>query len=468
MTFWPKPILSSPDHPKEIHMPAPLRARKRHRAGVTSLALLAAAAVVAPLLAAIAATPPASASQDYGIWSDSVAPKNAADTETSRVKLGVKFKSATTGYVKGIQFYRAAANAGPHVGELYSAGGTRLAQVSFPPTTATGWVTAQFAAPVKIAAGKQYVASYVAPQGRYAGDNYALSPTRPAVNGALTATQGVYTYGAGMPTQTWRDSNYYVDVVYSGTATATPTPSPTVSPSPTTAPTTPPPTTPPPTTAPTSCTNPVWSSSHPMGTWDTEGYKVNNNMWSGDAGPQTMSACAWNSWYVVSHQPGTGTDDSVKTYPATKLPVSIPLSSLTTLRSSFDVTVPPGGGTVAPNSDQWNAAYDLWLDNYSTEVMIWNTWTMNWRYWYGVHRGEMVTIDGVTYAAYTNGAGLWFIRQSVTDRGSVDLAAVLKWAVSKGWLRSTQVVNQIEYGFEVSYTRAPTKFTLNDYALSAN
>ena len=48
------------------------------------------------------------------------------------------------------------------------------------------------------------------------------------------------------------------------------------------------------------------------------------------------------------------------------------------------------------------------------------------------------------------------------------MAAVLKWAVSKGWLQSTQVVNQIEYGFEVSYTRAPTKFSLNSYALSAN
>ena len=132
------------------------------------------------------------------------------------------------------------------------------------------------------------------------------------------------------------------------------------------------------------------------------------------------------------------------------------------------MTTPSGGGAVTPGTDQWNAAYDLWLDNFGTEVMIWNNWTMNWQYWYGVNHGEMVTINGVTYAAYPNGSGLWFVRQSVTDRGTVDLAAVLKWAVSRGWLKSTQVVNQIEYGFEVSYTGRPTKFSLNDYALSAD
>jgi hypothetical protein len=212
----------------------------------------------------------------------------------------------------------------------------------------------------------------------------------------------------------------------------------------------------------------LFTSSDPHGSWADNGYIVNNEVWNtAEAGPQTIYACAWNSWYVESDQPGTGTDDSVKTYPDTQKLVNVPLNTMTSIPSSFDVTTPAGGGAVVPNSKQWNAAYDLWLDNFGTEVMVWNTWTMNWQYWYGVYDGVQVTIDGVAYAAYYNGQNaMWFIRQDVTNSGSVDLASVLRWAVQQGWLRDTQVINAINYGFEIGYTGEPTTFTLNDYALA--
>ncbi|HEV7171480.1 FG-GAP-like repeat-containing protein, partial [Pedococcus sp.] len=108
---------------------------------------------------------------------------------------------------------------------------------------------------------------------------------------------------------------------------------------------------------PASCT-PTWTSSASDGSFSTGDYVVNNNMWSGDAGPQTISACSWHQWSVTSNQPGTGSDDSVKTYPDTQKHVSYPLSSFTSLPSSFDVTTPAGGGTVPANGKQWNAAYD--------------------------------------------------------------------------------------------------------------
>jgi hypothetical protein len=222
--------------------------------------------------------------------------------------------------------------------------------------------------------------------------------------------------------------------------------------------------------APAGCTNPAWSSSAAFGTWSTSGYLVNNNIWNtGEAGPQTIYACAYNSWYIVSNQPGSGTDDSVKAYADTQKHVNIPLSTMTTIPTTFDVTTPSGGGAVTPNSKQWNAAFDLWLDNFGTEVMVWNNWTMNWQYWYNNYNGVVANIDGVNYNAYTNGSGgLWFIRQSVTNKGSVDLASVLRWAVNKGWLKNTQVLNEIEYGFEVSYTGTPTTFTLNNYTVTTN
>lgn len=192
-------------------------------------------------------------------------------------------------------------------------------------------------------------------------------------------------------------------------------------------------------------------------------------MWSGDAGPQTIYACAWNNWYIISDQPGTGTDDGVKTYPDTQKHVNIPLNTMTTINSSWNVSTPSGGGTVPANGKQWNAAYDLWLDDWDYEVMVWTNWTANWQYWYGQYNGVDVTIGGVVYHAYHNSSGgMWFIRKDVTNTGSVDLAAILRWAVSQGWLQNTTVLNEIEYGFEVLYTGTPTRFDLLNYSLSAN
>lgn len=192
-------------------------------------------------------------------------------------------------------------------------------------------------------------------------------------------------------------------------------------------------------------------------------------MWSGDAGPQTIYACAWNNWYIISDQPGTGTDDGVKTYPDTQKHVNIPLNTMTTINSSWNVSTPSAGGAVPANGKQWNAAYDLWLDDWDYEVMVWTNWTANWQYWYGQYNGVDVTIDGVVYHAYHNSSGgMWFIRKDVTNTGSVDLAAILRWAVSQGWLQNTTVLNEIEYGFEVLYTGTPTRFDLLNYTLSTN
>lgn len=218
------------------------------------------------------------------------------------------------------------------------------------------------------------------------------------------------------------------------------------------------------------CTNYVWSSSNFHGSWNTNGYLVENNVWNdGEAGPQSIYACAWNNWYIVSNQPGSGTDDSVKSYPATKKIVDIPLNNMNTVTSSWSVATPSAGGQVSPNSKQWNTAYDIWLDNYSTEVMVWNNWTANWQYWYGVYHGVDVTIDGVAYHAYYDGSDvMWFVRAGVANSGTVNLKAILQWAVGQGWLQNNQRINQIEYGFEVMYTGTPTRFDLLNYSLTAN
>ena len=84
----------------------------------------------------------------------------------------------------------------------------------------------------------EYVVSYLAPSGSYAVTEWDLSPANTAVNKALTARQGVFEYGGGFPADTWHDSNYLVDVVFTPEAASpAPTPTRTVTPTPTSSPT---------------------------------------------------------------------------------------------------------------------------------------------------------------------------------------------------------------------------------------
>lgn len=211
--------------------------------------------LVAGLLVPASTAGAAADTDGTGIWSADVRPATPADPDPRPVTVGVEFSAARDGWVSGVRFYRDRANQGPHVGALWTASGRKLATVDFPESRRAGWQTATFDAPVKIAAGTKYVAAYTAPAGRYTGDRNALSPSRPATNGVLTATRGVYTYRGGLPTETYRNSNYYVDVVFHesdprGEAAApAPAPEPAPAPSPTPAPAPKP--TPTPTPAPT-------------------------------------------------------------------------------------------------------------------------------------------------------------------------------------------------------------------------
>ena len=86
--------------------------------------------------------------------------------------------------------------------------------------------------PVAISANTTYVASYYAPKGRYAvSENYFATsgvnsgPLRALANGQ-DGGNGVYRYqtGGGYPTQTYRSSNYWVDVLFTTAVASTPVP----------------------------------------------------------------------------------------------------------------------------------------------------------------------------------------------------------------------------------------------------
>ena len=136
------------------------------------------------------------------------------------MELGVKFTADANGSIIGIRFYKAQANTGTHLGSLWTADGTRLAQVTFTGETASGWQTAYFATPVQITAGTTYVASYYAPNGHYSGTQSAFNTAvdNPPLHAVASSTSanGVFAYGAtsSFPNTSFNASNYWIDVLY--------------------------------------------------------------------------------------------------------------------------------------------------------------------------------------------------------------------------------------------------------------
>jgi methionine-rich copper-binding protein CopC len=154
------------------------------------------------------------------IFSSSTVPGTPASTDTSAVEVGVKFRSDTNGFITGVRFYKGTGNTGTHVGNLWSATGANLATATFTAETGTGWQQVNFATPVAVTAGITYVASYHAPNGRYAADSGFFNTA--TVNSPLTGLangtdgpNGLYLYGpGGFPTQSFGAANYWVDVSF--------------------------------------------------------------------------------------------------------------------------------------------------------------------------------------------------------------------------------------------------------------
>jgi glucose/arabinose dehydrogenase/PKD repeat protein len=165
-------------------------------------------------------------------WSSAVVPPIVDAGPDAPVELGLKFRADVPGVVTGLRFYKSAANTGTHVGNLWSIDGARLATATFTGETSSGWQQVTFSSPVVIAANTLYVASYFCPNGHYSGDVWDFSaptdaPPLQAPASSAVGGNGVYTYaGASVfPSNSYRATNYLVDVLFVPQGTTVPPPS---------------------------------------------------------------------------------------------------------------------------------------------------------------------------------------------------------------------------------------------------
>jgi hypothetical protein len=156
------------------------------------------------------------------LWPSTVAPVNPDNGADDPLELGLKFQSAVSGTVTGIRFYKAPANVGLHVGNLWSSSGTLLGSVNFSSETPSGWQQALFSSPISIVSNTTYVASYHANFGSYSDDGvyfrtsgYTNLPLH-ALENSTSSPNGVYIYSSNsvFPTVTWNSDNYWVDLLF--------------------------------------------------------------------------------------------------------------------------------------------------------------------------------------------------------------------------------------------------------------
>jgi hypothetical protein len=151
---------------------------------------------------------------------DFATPATVDSGDAKGVEVGVKFRTDFDGAVTGIRFYKAEANTGTHVGSLWSADGTRLAQATFTGESKSGWQAATFATPVDIKPNTTYVASYFAPRGHYSVTSGGLAsavdhpPLHALANTASPNGIFSYTDSGTFPSRTFGASDYGVDVLF--------------------------------------------------------------------------------------------------------------------------------------------------------------------------------------------------------------------------------------------------------------
>jgi hypothetical protein len=208
---------------------------------------------------------------------------------------------------------------------------------------------------------------------------------------------------------------------------------------------------------------------------------VNQDPWTGGQGPQVLTAYTFENWTVTA----TATDPAnapgeVLTYPDasynyyqlntaaskyTAPPAEYQLNNIKSLTSDFAESMPHNKDLDA------EAAYDLWLNNWQTEIMVWvDTAPAKQRNlaYNGMTKVGTYTYGGQNFALWHSGKGIKgfyvFLLDHNETSGTVDLKAMLQTMVSLGFIPATSPLTQIPFGWEISDTGGkPVTFSMSRF-----
>ncbi len=199
----------------------------------------------------------------------------------------------------------------------------------------------------------------------------------------------------------------------------------------------------------------------------------NNDEWGNSYHTQTICANSQTSFYITSNQTA---NSGVQAYGDVNYNINKTISSIKTLSSTVSQSTPSGG--------TWDAAYDIWNNSSSYEIMIWTNWTGNPN---GCGNARPiassyssagcsnptytnVSIGGATYNVFEGNNGhnvISLLRTSQTNNTTTNLLAVLQWIESKGYFGNI-TVGQVQYGVEVANTSGNETWTMSNYTVTSN
>ncbi|MFJ3307940.1 hypothetical protein ACIPSA_33610 [Streptomyces sp. NPDC086549] len=202
----------------------------------------------------------------------------------------------------------------------------------------------------------------------------------------------------------------------------------------------------------------VWSSCDQWGNTTLNGYTLYNNIWGSGAGSQCVWANSGTNWGVWANHPDTG---GIKSYPNAKKVINKSITSLSSLTSSYNVTVPSSGS--------YNTSYDIWDTNYDYEIMLWvnKTGAVGPL---GTSQGTL-TLGGSTWTVYkgnnTANDVFSFVRTSNSTSGTVNILPILKWIKdTKGWFGNV-TIGDLQFGFEITSSSGGLDFVTNSESVTS-
>jgi hypothetical protein len=204
--------------------------------------------------------------------------------------------------------------------------------------------------------------------------------------------------------------------------------------------------------------------SNPQNGVTVNGYYLDTDTWNAAnySVSQTLYACNYNNWYVVANMSDTG-DGAVKTYPdVQKIYSNTPLSSINTITSSY--------ADIPPAAQNFEFAYDIWINNMATELMVWT-------YAVGKQASAVqgypsygtVSLGGVTYDVHKSSSYIVYQMAQYNTSGTVDLKAIFNDMISRGWISSSSTLGQVEYGVEIVSTGGVNQtFKFTNFSVTSN
>ena len=151
-------------------------------------------------------------------------------TDNRSYELGTRFQAQVDGQIRAVRYWKSPSDGGLHTGRIWSANGTLLTSVDFTNETPTGWQEAQLPTPLNVSRRTLYTVSV------NTNTNFVITLDElnyPGITNGFLQTVGNETNNNGTfgdigtyPTNSFRGSNYYRDVVF---IENTPTPPPAAS-----------------------------------------------------------------------------------------------------------------------------------------------------------------------------------------------------------------------------------------------